>query len=380
MALTPLLFIDHATALGGAEHSLLLVLQHLNKEAWEPHVVCAKGVLAERTADLRIPYHTLELPRLRRSSRMISDSVKQVRQLAKLAQQLDTAVLYANTVRAALYAAPAARLAKRPFVWHMRDFWLSESKPDNTQADTLLKKFLCRAAARVITNSQAVAEHLPCADKINVVLNGIDVSHYDPARRGVTFKKRYEIADDVPIIGMVGRLRPWKGQVRFLEMAAEISQQQPTAMFIIVGGSPFDVADDYPQQLQQLTADLNLSERVLFTGHLDDVRPALAAMSVFVHPGEPEPFGLVNVEAMAMGKPVVALGHGALPEIVVPGETGLLVLPGDGHGLAQAVLNLLKNPAQVERMGQAGRERVLSHFTIQRTTAEIEAILNQVVR
>ena len=375
---TPILFVDHATALGGAEHSLLLILQHLDKEQWQPHVACAKGVLAEKTADLNITHHTIDLPRLRRSSRVAIDGIAQVRQLAKLAQQLDTAVLYANTVRAALYTAAAARLAKRPFIWHMRDFWLSENEPSNLQTDIFLKKLLCRAATRVITNSQAVADHLPCASKVQVVLNGLNASQYDPTRRGITFKKRYEIADDVPIIGTVGRLRPWKGQMRFLEMAAEISREHATAMFIIVGGSPFVVDDDYPQQLRQLTDNLNLADRVIFTGHLADVRPALAAMTVFIHPGEPEPFGLVNVEAMAMGKPVVALGHGALPEIVVPGETGLLVLPSDEHGLAKAVWGLLNNPTQCERLGQAGRERVLNHFTIQRVTAEIEAILQQV--
>jgi glycosyltransferase involved in cell wall biosynthesis len=376
--MTNILFVDHAQALGGAEHSLLLILQHLDKGRWQPHLACSQGALAESAAKLGIFHHVIELPRLRGSGRFPFDWRRSVRQLAKLARQLDSAVLYANTVRAALYSAAAARLAKRPFIWHMRDYWLSESKPDNGQIDTLLKRWLCRAASRVITNSQAVARHLPCSDKISVVLNGIDVSRYDPTRRGVTFKKRYEIPDDVPIVGTVGRLRPWKGQVRFLQMAARVKQQFPNTYFVIVGGSPFEVGDDYPQQLQQLTAELALTERVLFTGHLDDVRPALAAMSIFVHAGDPEPFGLVNVEAMAMGKPVVALGHGALPEIVVPGETGLLVLPGDKGGLAQAVNSLLAAPGQRQRLGEAGRERVLSHFTIQRTTAEIEVVLHEV--
>lgn len=379
MSPTPILFVDHAPALGGAEHSLLLILQHLDQEQWQPHLACSQGALAENAAKAGIFYHVVELPRLRRSGRFPWDWRRTVQQLAKLAQQLDVAVFYANTVRAAMYTASAARLAKRPFIWHMRDFWLTENKPDNTQVDALFKRWLCRAAARVITNSQAVANHLPCPDKINVVLNGIDVSHYDPARRGVTFKKRYEIPDDVPIVGMVGRLRPWKGQARFLQMAAQVKQRFPDVYFVIVGGSPFAIADDYPQQLQQLAADLDLTERILFTGHLDDVRPALAAMTIFVHPGEPEPFGLVNVEAMALGKPVVALGHGALSEIVMPGETGLLVLPGDKNGLAQAAISLLLAPAQRERLGQAGRERVLSHFTIQRTTAEIEAIMAEVI-
>ena len=376
----PILFVDHAPALGGAEHSLLLILQHLNQEKWQPHVVCARGDLAKKTADLHIPYHILELSRLRRSGRIVSNGVRQVQQLAKLARQLDTAVLYANTVRAALYTAPAARLAKRPFIWHMRDFWLSESIPDSIWTDTLLKRVLCRAAACVITNSQAVADHLPCSNKIVVVHNGIDVSCYDPDQERESFRQQYQIPHGASIIGMVGRLRPWKGQTRFLKMAAEITQQYADTYFCIVGGSPFGVDNSYPQQLRQLTADLNLRKRVIFTGHLNDVRSALAAVDIFVHPGEPEPFGLVNIEAMAMGKPVVALGHGALPEIVVPGETGLLVLPGDDNGLAQAVLSLLKNPEQRERMGRAGRERVLTHFTIQRATAEIEVILNQVIR
>jgi glycosyltransferase involved in cell wall biosynthesis len=373
----PILFVDHAPALGGAEHSLLLLLQHLDKQQWELHLACAGGELAQRTAALGIPYHLFDFPRLRQSARLPLDLSGNVRQLARLARQLNVAALYANTVRAALYTAAAARLAKRPFFWHMRDFWLSENEPVNKQLDNLLKRWLCRAATHVITNSRAVADELPCADKVSIVHNGLDVSLFDPTRRGVTFKKRYELPDDAPIIGTVGRLRPWKGQKRFLQMVAQIHPYFPDAYFVIVGGSPFAVQGDYLQELQKMTADLDLEERVIFTSHLDDVRPALAAMTVFVHAGEPEPFGLVNIEAMAMGKPIVALGHGALPEIVVPGETGLLVLPGDVDGLSQAVISLLQAPAQRERMGQAGRDRVLYHFTIQRTAAEIEAILRR---
>ena len=150
--------------------------------------------------------------------------------------------------------------------------------------------------------------------------------------------------------------------------------------FVVVGGTPLQRESTYPRQLHRLAAQLGLSARTVFTGHLDDVRPALAAMDVFVHPGDPEPFGLVVVEAMAMGTPVVGFAHGALPEIVLPDQTGLLVPPGNEEALAHAVLTLLARPERRLAMGRAARERVVRYFTVQRTVRQVEAIFTSVFR
>ena len=109
------------------------------------------------------------------------------------------------------------------------------------------------------------------------------------------------------------------------------------------------------------------------------MRPALEAIDIFVHPGAPEPFGLVNIEAMAMGKPVVAFGHGALPEIVAHNETGILVPPGDIGALAESVSRLLRNAPLSQRMGLAGRSRVERFFRIERTVAELEAFYERLL-
>ena len=146
-----------------------------------------------------------------------------------------------------------------------------------------------------------------------------------------------------------------------------------------MGGTPFQVGDDYPARLRDLATGLGLAARTVFTGHLDDVRPALAAMDVFVHAGNPEPFGLVVVEAMAMAKPVVAFTHGALPEIVVDGETGLLVPPGDEHTLAARVLHLLTHRDEARAMGERGRARVEAYFHIVRTVRAFEEALTTVI-
>jgi glycosyltransferase involved in cell wall biosynthesis len=374
-----ILFVDHAPAIGGAEQSLLLLLQYLDRAEWRPHLACTPGQLADRAMRLGLPCHLTSLPRLRRSPRFVVDWQQHARQLAKLARQVEARVIYANTVRAALYAAPAARLARRPFLWHMRDFWLSEDRPRHLWADTAVKRLLCSSAAQVIANSHAVARHLPCPNKTAVVHNGIEVDKFDPELDGRPFRAQHTIPPHAPLVGMVGRLRPWKGQLSFLRLAAHIFTQQPQAHFVIVGGANFAIdGDDYPRQVQALAEELGITDRVIFTGMLDDVRPPLAAMDVFVHPGEPEPFGLVNIEAMAMARPVVAFGHGALPEIVQDGITGLLAPPGDIPAMAEAVISLLHDAEKRQEMGNNGRIRAETHFTIQRTAQEVSGIMCQV--
>lgn len=369
-----ILFIDHASAIGGAENSLLLMLQHLDRSQWQPHLACANGRLAQASQSLNIPTHLISLPRLRRSRQFSHDWHVGSSAISKLAKQLDAKILHANTVRAAIYTAPAAKTARGPFLWHMRDFWLSESRPNRLWVDRWGKRFLCLAATRVIANSQATSRHLPCAGKTAVLLNAIDIARFDPTMDGRTLRQQFNIPLNIPVVGMVGRLRPWKGQHRFIQMAAQVSQQMPKAHFLITGGSPFGVADGYAVELRELVTKTGLDTRLTFTGHLDDVRPALAAMDVFIHPGDPEPFGLVNIEAMAMNKPVVAFAHGALPEIVVDGETGLLMQPDDVDVLATAVLNLLHHPEKARKMGQNGRHRVETHFNINQYMRKLDAL------
>ena len=162
-------------------------------------------------------------------------------------------------------------------------------------------------------------------------------------------------------------------------MAGQLTAAVPDCHFLIVGGDPFGVQDDYEARLLELRSQPGLEGRVHWTGQLADVRPPLAAMDLFVHPGAPEPFGLVNIEAMAMGKPVVAFGHGALPEIVLHKETGLLAQPGDTAALTASVSRLLRDPELSQSMGSAGRLRVEDHFRIERTVTQLEELYHELV-
>src|SRR5262249_581198 len=122
----------------------------------------------------------------------------------------------------------------------------------------------------------------------------------------------------------------------------------------------------YLESLRQRTAELGLSDRVVFLGTRDDIPEVLAALDVLVHcPTAPEPFGRVLAEAMAVGCPVVAACCGGIPEVVDDGVTGLLVPPGDVMGFVSAIIPFLKQPALRKRFGQAGCRRAKALFGVE---------------
>ena len=131
----PVLFVDHAAALGGAERSLLLLMTFLDRSRWRPHLIAPGGRLAEEAARSGIPVHTLELPRLRGSSCSLARWWHGAVSISKIAKETGAALIHSNTVRATAYAGLAARLASLPFIWHMRDFWLSEAEPSSKLTD-----------------------------------------------------------------------------------------------------------------------------------------------------------------------------------------------------------------------------------------------------
>jgi glycosyltransferase involved in cell wall biosynthesis len=148
---------------------------------------------------------------------------------------------------------------------------------------------------------------------------------------------------------------------------------------MVVGSAIFGGALEFENHLRQLTIDLGLSQKVIFTGHRDDVHRVLSALDLLVHCSHAEPFGRVLIEAMAAGRPVVAFADGGVPEIVVHGTTGLLVPPGDEQALAEAMIELLADRDRSLRLGDEGRRRVELHFTAQQTARAIEAIYKPLV-
>jgi glycosyltransferase involved in cell wall biosynthesis len=178
---------------------------------------------------------------------------------------------------------------------------------------------------------------------------------------------------------MVGRLESWKGHAVFLKALALVKDAVPRVRGIIAGDSvPHEPG--YRASLEALQKGLDLQERVTFCGHRADVPAVMSALDVLVLAStSPEPFGRVLIEAMAAGKPVVATGAGAVPEIIQDGEQGLIVAPGDPGALAEAVIRLLSDPGLARTMGQKGRLRVEERFEVRQYVDGVQAVYRELL-
>ena len=177
-----------------------------------------------------------------------------------------------------------------------------------------------------------------------------------------------------PVIGLVGRISPWKGQDIFLRAAAQVVQHFPAARFQIIG-APLFGEEEYEQEVRALCTELGLDGHVEWLGFRRDVPQLVAGLDLLVHASKTgEPFGQVVVEAMMAAKPVVATNGGGIPEIVLDGDTGLLVPMNDAPAMASAIERVLRDPASAKGMGERGLKRAREYFSIARTGNKIARV------
>jgi glycosyltransferase involved in cell wall biosynthesis len=265
-------------------------------------------------------------------------------------------------------AIAAAWLAGVPSVCHVRSlgpfrFW------DRIWAKTV-RRFIF--ISRWVADDQG-RRGIPAA-KGRLIYNGIDLTAYATQTDRNTARAALDLPLDRPIIAVVGRLVPWKGQDLFLEALRLVLEVVPDALGLIVGEVE-SFSREFGDELRALRDRLGLRDAVRFLGHSDDIPTVLAAIDSLAHTSvSPEPFGRVIVEAMAAGRPVITPGEGGGTEIVVDSVTGRWFQPRDAHALAQAIIDLLTHPEAARAMGLAGRARAFQCFSSERLAAEVSAL------
>jgi glycosyltransferase involved in cell wall biosynthesis len=353
---------NHGAVVGGGELSLLDLLRGLDRDRWAPVlVVPADGEVATRGRDLDLPVHVIPLPPLRRPR---AGSVRSVGTLARLARAADAALIHANGSRAMAYAAVAGRLTARPTLWHVRV----------ADRDGLVDRVLCALATAIIATSRAVARRFPWAPaKVRLVPNGVDLRRFAPRLPSGAVRASLGVPPSAPVVLSIGRHVPEKGYRHLVDAAALVERARPGVHWVLVGDG------ELRGELEAQARRLGLASRVHFTGWRDDVTDVLALADVFVLPSESEGFGRVLVEAMAMGRAIVATAVGGVPDVVVAGETGVLVRPADPAPLADAVRALLDDPARAARLGAAGRARAESTFSLGAHVDAVERVYDEML-
>lgn len=267
-----------------------------------------------------------------------------------------------------------AMLAGVPCVTHERGI----NERFSTRARLLgrrLKAVVCISAA---VRDNFVARGLGGLPLITIH-NGLDPASMRVTRLAEDVRSELGVGLDQRLVGMIGNIKRWKGQDVVIRAIGLLRDEFPALTCVLVGdSSPADAA--YRQEVDGLTDELALRGRILITGYRTDVANYVAALDVQIHASvAPEPFGRVLLEGMALSKPLVASGGGAVPEIVVDGETGLLFEPGNPAALASALRSLLAEPARAEAMGRAGRERLEAEFSIRHNVHETLAMYDRVL-
>src|SRR5207244_5805611 len=256
-------------------------------------------------------------------------------------------------------------------VWNIRD-----SFQEFDSAWAIYRRYITGFSQRVICVSNPIAAQFEKTNKVTVIHNGISLEEFPTELDGLRmcFREKYRLGDAL-VVGCVGRIKfVRKGQEVLMKAAALLKERGIAARYVIVG-SAAPGNEEHLMQLDKLIEDLNLNPDVLLTGELADPKPAFAAMDVFVLPSaQPEPFGGVVLEAMAMRRPVIATAIGGSIDQVLDNETGFLIPPANPTVLADKLEILLRDPTLRHRMGEAGRARVEQCFSIGQMAEKIEDV------
>jgi glycosyltransferase involved in cell wall biosynthesis len=359
-----------ATARGGAEMNFRQLMRHGRDQGVEWIVVFLRdGPMVTEMRALGLDVRVIAAGRFRNASKRI----RAIRRIARLATSRKVDLVFGWMVAGQLTAGAAALIAGVPCAW----FQAGTPRPD------WLDRFSTLLPARgviVVSRAAAAAQSRVWPPRRQwLVYPGASLEAFDPSRLPAPAAARSKLGlpGDGPLIGMTGRLQRWKGMHLFIAAIARVRESRPDVRAVIVGGA-HETEPQYGAELRTQVHELGLDEVVTFAGFQPNVAEWMQAMDVFVHASDREPFGIVVVEAMALGKPVVAGADGGPAEIITDGENGLLTPYGDAGSLAKAILRYLDDDAFAARVAAAARIRAAA-FDDRTFAANILAALRESV-
>ena len=341
---------------GGGEQTLLDLIQHGRNVDIDWYVIFLEdGPMVEQIKTLGVAVAVFPSGRLREPHRFIQT----ITAIAAFSNQNQLDLLLGWMWKAHLYSGLAAIRAGLPSLWYQQEI------PDDKN---LLKRIVNLIPARgVITltkDAQKAQENISPHRSTRQVYPGVNIDRFSPEILPTKEEARQllDLPVDIPLIGIVGRLQRWKGIHTLIEAMPKILVHFPHARCAIVGGK-HDLEPDYLDFIKHKISDLNLEDRTILAGFQHNVPVWMQAMDVIVHASDNEPFGIVVVEAMALGKPIVAGAAGGPTEIITPAVDGLLAPYGDSGALADAILRYLNDREFARCIGAAAHSRAQEFST-----------------
>ena len=364
--------IDHL-GLGGAQRQLVELIRALPRDRYDVQVISlARSPLTYYEAAIRRAGVPLLI-----MSRSGKWSWRLLPRLYRTLRRLQPAIVHTGLFTADFYGRLAARLAGVPTIIstvHNVDL-------DKPLRYVLVDRWLKHVTTWFVATADAVRtmanqrEGVP-TERTTVIYNGIDLRQFAPSSMngdGRDVRRRAGVGPQGLLIGIIGRLAPVKDHATFLRAASAVHQAVPDSAFLIVGDGALKPS------LERLVQELGLSECVSFLETHDRITSVYHAIDLLVVSSHYEGCCRVILEAMAMGKPVVATASGGNAELVAHGKTGVLVPTEDPRSLAEAVLTLARHRTRMQVMGRRGRQRVEQHFSLDQMAVHTDSLYQQLL-
>jgi len=346
---------------GGSAENTFLTLKGLDKSRYEVSLIA--GPVEDPSQDRRnqieesgVSY--IQVPQLRRNINFFFDfpALLKIRRLLKRDKP---DIVHTHTSKAGLLGRLAARLAGIPSIIHTPHghVFFGYFGALKTKMFVLLEKLASRITDKIIAlTPREKADYLRYKvakeDKLVVIPSGIELHkcQYPPKEERSKLRRELGIPDRSAVVGTAGRLVPVKGPGFLLQAVGQVISEHPDTYLVFAGDGPLR------KNLAKDAVDRGLAKKIIFTGWRDDMARVLSVFDVFCLPSLNEGMGRVLVEAMALGKPVVASDAGGIPDLIIPGKNGILVPPQDPEELARQIRFLIENREEREKLGRAGKE------------------------
>jgi glycosyltransferase involved in cell wall biosynthesis len=356
------LFVQSTTGFGGAERVLLNLFtasEELRRRGMVVTLGFSGGDLPSRLRAVGAEVVELKMARMRQVWRLWPT----FRDLTALVRNSGVHVLIGNGGHPQAIGSMVSRLARVRSAFLVHSIYqprlLKHDPPD-----ILALTMPCDLMLAVSRAAQASVALLRPGVPNRLLYNGTPIPQVTAAEAQAARIELGVGANDV-LLGVFGRLQRWKAQDVFIKAAVEIARVRPQTRFAVVGNSEFGLEPEYAEELRRLAAAPELAGRMVFTGFRNDVPRLMAACDVVCHTSRvQEPFGLVVVEAMAVGRPVIATRGGGPSEIIASETQGVLIPSDDPAALVRAALALIDDPEQRLRIGANAYDRVRSQFSI----------------
>lgn len=362
------LMFSNSTARGGAEEHIAQLLQRVDRRLFSLHLACtpemARLLEKDLPSDVKVARLTLDSPK----------DIDGAWELGRLLRKWKIDILHSHLFRASLFASPVGRLFRIPVIIetpHLRETWRKGWLKSNFLIDRLAGFFVDRYIAVSEANARYLVEQkrIP-ASKVTIIQNGCPLDRVNRSNaKPAGIRERLGFGSNEIVMLVMGRLEPQKGHRVLLQAMASFLRERVPELRLVCAGT-----GTLQNELEKMTKNLNLSDVVRFVGFQSNVADWLAMADIGVLPSFYEGLPLAAIESLAAGLPLIATAVDGTPEVVVNGETGLLVPPGDPKALADAIALLALNADLRSKLAWGGIRRVNERFTIQRQIGETEKL------